>query len=74
MKLHDKKTSHRKVGARSESRLTEKMQAITGKFAAYQYYINYLPQYFMHVSLHPCIKSNLPTKVGFGPITELMII
>ena len=79
MKLHDKRTSHRKVGARSESRsstrkVTEKMQAITGQFAACQYYINCSPQYFMHVSLLPCTKSNLPTKVGFGPIIELMII
>ena len=31
-------------------------------------------EYFVHVSLHPCTKSNLPTKVGFGPIIELMII
>ena len=77
MKLHDKKTSHRKVGARSRSstrKVTEKMQVISDQFAACQYCINYLPQYFVHVSLHPCTKSNLPTKLGFGPIIELMII
>ena len=68
MKLHDRKTSNRKVGARSESRsstqkVTEKMQVITGQCAACQYYRNYLPQYYTHVSLHLCTKYNFPTKV-----------
>ena len=78
MQLHDKKTSHQKVGARfayksSTRKATEKMQATTGQFAACQYFTNYLPQYYTHVSLHSCKKYNLLTKVGFGPTTVLKI-
>ena len=79
MKLRNKKTSHRKAGARSESRsstrkVTEKMQASTGQFAACLYYMNCLLLYYTHVSLPPCTKSDLPTKVDFGPTTEQTII
>ena len=79
MKSHDKRTSRQEVGERSESRsctrkVTEKMRAITGQFEACLYYINCSLLYFTHVSLPPCTKFNLPTKVGFGPTTEQMII
>ena len=47
------------------------MQVITDQYVACQYYTNYLPQYYMHVSPHPCTKYNLLTKVGFGPTTVL---
>ena len=71
MKSHDRKISHREVGEKSEYRsstkkVTEKMQAISGQSAACQCYTNYLPRYYMHVSLHLCTKYNLLTKVGSG--------
>ena len=43
------------------------MQATRGHFAACQYYTNCSLLYFMHVSLPPCTKSNLLTKVDFWP-------
>ena len=43
------------------------MQAITGQFAAYQYYINYLPQFFTHVSLLSLHKIQPPDRGGFRP-------
>ena len=43
------------------------MQAITGQFAACQYYINCSLLYYTHVSLPLCTKFDLPTKVGFRP-------
>ena len=79
MKLHDRKISHREVGAKSESKsstkkVTEKLQATTGQYAAYQYFTNYLPLYSTRDSLFPCTAYNLPTKEGFGPIIDVMII
>ena len=79
MKLHDRKTSRRRVGARFVSKLfkrkaTEKMQVITEQYAACQYTINFLPLYSTHDSLPPCTKYKLPTKEGFGPIIDVMII
>ena len=58
MKSFEKKTSHRKVSARSEfksstQKVTEKMQAITGHFAACQCYINCLPQYYIDHKIQP---------------------
>ena len=78
-KSYDKKTSRQRVGARFVSKsftrkATEKMQAITDQYAACQYYTNCLPQYYTHVSPHPCTISNLPTKVGFGPTIVLKTI
>ena len=70
-KLCSRRTSHRKVGEkivyRSFTRkATEKMQAITSQFVAFQFYTSCLPQYYMHASPHPCTKFNHQTKVGFG--------
>ena len=64
MKLHDKKTSHRKVGARSEfksstKKVTEKMQAITGHFAACQCFLNRLPQYYIDDKIQPPDQGGL---------------
>ena len=66
MKSFEKKTSHRKVGARSEfksstKKVTEKMQAITGHFAACQCFLNRLPQYYIDDKIQP------PDQGGFQP-------
>ena len=75
-KLRSRRTSHQKAGERFgywsyTRKVTEKMQVITGQFVACQYYTICLPPHCTHVSLHPCTKSYLPTKVGFGPTTVL---
>ena len=57
-----------------QKKVTKKMQVNSCQCAACQYDRNYLPQYWMHVSLHLCTKYNFPTKVCFGPIIVLMII
>ena len=64
MESYEKKTSRRKVGARSEfksstKKVTEKMQAITGHFAACQCYINCLPQYYIDHKIQPPDQGGL---------------
>ena len=73
MKLLDKKTSHRKAGARSESRsstrkVTEKMQAITGQFAAACSVLYKLFATVLYARLAPSLhKIRPPDQGGFRP-------
>ena len=46
------------------------MQAITGQFAACQYYTNYLPQHYIQDSHPHCTWCNRRTKEGLDPTTE----
>ena len=80
MKLQDKRTSHREVGARSENRSSTKKgdREDAGNYrliCCLPVLKNYLPQYLkarLAPSLH---KIQPPDQGGFsGPIIELMII
>ena len=83
MKLHDKKTSHRKVGARSESRSsTTKESEGAGNYrpicslpVLYKLFATVLYARLAPIpAQNPTSRPRLPTKVDFGPIIELMII
>ena len=54
-------------------KVTEKMQATTGQSVVCQYCTSCLPPYYTLGSLLLYTKFNLPTKRGFGPITDVTI-
>ena len=71
MKLCSRKTSHQNVAERSVSRSstkkeTERMQAITGQFAACQLYISCSQQFCMPGLHLVCTKYNLQNRQDFG--------
>ena len=76
MKLRSKRTSHLNAGERSVSRsftkkVTGKIQATTGRFAACQFYTSCLPPFYMHALHLVCTEYNLQTRQASGLTTDV---
>ena len=72
MKLRNRRTSHQKIGRKIciqviYKKVTEKMQAITGQFAAYQFYTSFLRLYYTLDLPPPLHRIQPPDQAGFRP-------